>query len=321
MVQASRDVGLQVIWDLCHYGWPNDLDVFSPGFVDRFRAVAKAFATLISNETDDIPFFAPINEISFLAWGGGEKGFLNPFSHGRGTDLKCQLIRATIAAIDSIREVAPHARFVQIDPLINVVPGDGASDHEKKEAASYTLAQYEAYDMLSGRLCPQLGGDPRYLDIIGANYYVHNQWVLGEQFIERSDPRYRPLNRLLRDLYTRYRRPLFVAETGIEDGRRAEWLSYVANEVIAAIEQNISVEGICLYPIVNHPGWEDERHCHNGLWDYCNENGDREIYEPLAEELKIQSFRFEQALQGVKTVAGNVLATLLNSNEEKYLAT
>lgn len=43
---------------------------------------------------------------------------------------------------------------------------------------------------------------------------------------------------------------------------------------------------VCLYPIVNHPGWEDERHCHNGLWDYCNENDDREIYEPLAREIK-----------------------------------
>jgi hypothetical protein len=46
---------------------------------------------------------------------------------------------------------------------------------------------------------------------------------------------------------------------------------------------------VCLYPVVNHPGWEDERHCHNGLWDYCNESGHREIYMPLAEEIKTWS--------------------------------
>ena len=63
-----------------------------------------------------------------------------------------------------------------------------------------------------------------YLDIIGANYYVHNQWVLDGKFIERNDPRYRPLHQLFGDLYRRYGKPLFIAETGIEDDRRPEWL-------------------------------------------------------------------------------------------------
>ncbi len=55
-----------------------------------------------------------------------------------------------------------------------------------------------------------------------------------------------------------------------------------------ASEKGVPVEGICLYPIVNHPGWDDNRHCHNGLWDYPNEAGEREIYVPLAEEIKLQ---------------------------------
>jgi hypothetical protein len=58
-----------------------------------------------------------------------------------------------------------------------------------------------------------------------------------------------------------------------------------------------AVEGICLYPIVNHPGWEDDRHCHNGLWDYPNDRGEREIYLPLAEELSKQRYEFEQLLE------------------------
>ena len=36
MLEAARDEGVQVIWDLCHYGWPDDLDIFSPQFVERF---------------------------------------------------------------------------------------------------------------------------------------------------------------------------------------------------------------------------------------------------------------------------------------------
>src|SRR5690349_12131057 len=27
MLRAARQNGTQVIWDLCHYGWPDDLDI------------------------------------------------------------------------------------------------------------------------------------------------------------------------------------------------------------------------------------------------------------------------------------------------------
>ena len=37
---------------------------------------------------------------------------------------------------------------------------------------------------------------------------------------------------------------------------------------------------------MNHPGWVDDRHCYNGLWDYANEQGEREIYEPLETEIR-----------------------------------
>src|SRR5690606_24337765 len=32
MLRAARDADVQVIWDLCHYGWPDDLDIWSPAF-------------------------------------------------------------------------------------------------------------------------------------------------------------------------------------------------------------------------------------------------------------------------------------------------
>jgi hypothetical protein len=62
------------------------------------------------------------------------------------------------------------------------------------------------------------------------------------------------------------------------------------------MDQGARVEGICLYPIVNHPGWEDDRHCHNALWDYANEKGEREIYVPLAEELHRQQLDFKKLI-------------------------
>jgi hypothetical protein len=54
----------------------------------------------------------------------------------------------------------------------------------------------------------------------------------------------------------------------------------------------VPVQGICWYPIINHPGWDDDRHCHNGLFDYADEVGNREIHQPLAESILHQQERF-----------------------------
>jgi beta-glucosidase/6-phospho-beta-glucosidase/beta-galactosidase len=294
LIRAADESDVQLIWDLCHYGWPDWLDIFEPRFVDAFAQLAREFANLLSHENDRVPIICPINEISFFSWAAGELAHMNPYALGRGDELKEQLVRATIAATEAIWDVDPKARIAQIDPVINVLPEDPANQNQVTAAEAYRLSQYEAWDMLGGRLKPHLGGAEKYLDIIGVNYYVHNQWIMGGSFIARDNPRYRPFREIVEEVYQRYQRPLFVAETGIEDDARPAWLRYIASEVRAAMMNGTRVGGICLYPIVNHPGWEDDRHCHNGLWDYPNEKGEREIYLPLSEELSKQRFEFEE---------------------------
>ncbi|NJR12807.1 hypothetical protein HC776_02820 [bacterium] len=73
-VRAAREMGLQVIWDICHYGYPDDLDIFQAAFVDRFAAYARAAVQFLSQETDGPLFVCPINEISFFSWGGRRGG-------------------------------------------------------------------------------------------------------------------------------------------------------------------------------------------------------------------------------------------------------
>jgi beta-glucosidase/6-phospho-beta-glucosidase/beta-galactosidase len=288
MLRAAQNTKTQIIWDLCHYGWPDWLDIFKPKFIDSFRRLAKEFGRLWKQETDDVLFVCPINEISFFSWASGQVAIFNPFRKRRGNELKRQLVRAAIEAIEELWNIDQRTRITQIDPLINVVPADVNNRQQKRAAEGYRMAQYAAWDMLAGRAEPELGGAEKYLDIIGGNYYVHNQWVFNGSFITPDDARYRPFRGMLSDLYQRYARPIFVAETGIEDDLRPSWFRYVCEEVFAAVEAGVPVEGICLYPIVNHPGWDDDRHCYNGLWDYANEAGHREIYQPLADELQRQ---------------------------------
>jgi beta-glucosidase/6-phospho-beta-glucosidase/beta-galactosidase len=300
MVRAARETGTQVIWDLYHYGWPDWLDIFEPRFVTHFARLAREFALLLKDETDGVSFIAPINEISFFSYAAGQTGYLNPFSQGRGDELKEQLVRASIEATEALWDVDSRTRIAQIDPVINVLPADPENSEQARKAEAYRLSQYEAWDMISGRLKPHLGGSKKYLDIIGINYYIHNQWFLDGQFIPQHHPRYRPFGDIANEVYERYRRPLFIGETGIEDEARPAWFRYICNETAAAIGAGAEVEGICLYPILNHPGWDDDRHCHNGLWDYPDDHGEREIYQPLADELHLQRDKFERLLGGKK---------------------
>lgn len=292
MLRAARDLGVQVIWDLCHYGWPDDIDIWTPDFVERFSRFAAAAARLVRDETDGVPLFCPVNEISYWAWAGGEVGKFNPLARRRGPELKRQLARTSIAGIEAVWDVCPQARIVHAEPVIHIVSRSDRP-HSRRHAENYRQAQFQAWDMLSGRLCPELGGKPDYLDIIGVNYYSDNQWFQGGGTIELGHPRYRPFREILAETYRRYERPLFVAETGAEAGKRALWLRYVAGEVHAARIAGIPVDGICLYPIVDYPGWENDRHCETGLLGRLDERGRRPIHQPLAAELRSQRAIFE----------------------------
>jgi len=298
MIRASETLGIQVLWDLFHYGWPDDLDIFSPEFIERFAAFARAFAELLASESSQTPYICPVNEISFFAWAGGDCCILNPFTPGRADELKRQMVRASLAATHALWEVNPRTRLVQIDPVINII-ADPDRPQDREMVEGFRLGQYEAWDMLGGRRNPELGGAPKYLDLIGINYYDRNQWVHNQEPLFYTDPLYRPFREIIREVYERYGRPIFIAETGTEDDFRPEWFRYVVSEVCAAIAEGIPVEGICLYPILNHPGWVDDRHCHNGLWDYADDQGNRALYQPLADELQNQRAIVAQVRTGL----------------------
>ena len=273
LIEASQKAGVQMIWGLCHYGWPDDIDIFSPAFIDRFARYSKAVAGCIADASDEIPFYNPINEISFFAWAAAEAGFIYPCEHGRAHELKVQLVRAAIAAIEAIWEVDSRARIVHVDPMIQVIAPAGRPDL-MRHAFIHTQAQFQSWDMLGGWELPELGGQPHYMDILGINYYHDNQWELErerlswEERLTSGDSRWLPLHMQLENVYTRYLRPLFVAETSHFGSGRGAWIKMMAGEVATARQRGVPVEGICIYPIIDRPDWHDWERWHNsGLWD------------------------------------------------------
>lgn len=291
-IVAAEETKIQIIWDLFHYGYPDDLDLFSEEFIDRFAAFSKAFVELLVGRGEIKPFICLNNEISFFAWAAGQVGAFYPFEKNRGDEMKRQLVRASLAAAAEIKKIAPEAVFIQTDPVIRVLPSKPVN---AVDARNFHNAQYHALDIMTGKTEPEIGGDPDILDVIGVNYYSFNQWrhPSGRRIL-RSQKNYQPFSEILGEFYARYQKPLFVAETGIEDEARPEWFEYICSEVRMAMSNGVPILGICLYPILNHPGWDDDRHCHNGLWDYADETGKREIYEPLAAVIKKEMREFEQ---------------------------
>jgi beta-glucosidase/6-phospho-beta-glucosidase/beta-galactosidase len=292
MVVAAERHGMQVMWTLLHYGVPDDVDMFAEAFPRRFARFSAEVARFIRSHSKRLPFYTPINEISFFAWAAGEVGWFSPFARGRGGELKRQLIKAVVASCNAVWEVDRRARVVHVDPVINVVPPVTRPDLTEA-AAQQRESQFEAWDMLAGVRAPELGGHPRYLDVMGVNFYHSNQWEYPDIRLRWEDTprdsRWMPFHRLLGEVYDRYRRPLFIGETSHVGVGRAQWLREMAAELWAANEAGVPLEGVCLFPIIDRMDWSDEHHWHNsGLWDLSKrEDGilERVINREYAEEL------------------------------------
>ena len=167
----------------------------------------------------------------------------------------------------------------------------------------YRRCQFDAWDMIAGLRAPELGGAPEFLDVVGVNYYVHNQWELappGEvcRMLKPTEKGYRRLSSLLRDVYERYHRPLFISETGIEGTRRPAWLRHICEQVTAARRMDVPVQGVCLYPVTDYPGWANDRHCECGLLSLPDAQGRRLVYGPLKAELARQQMLLGDLLCG-----------------------
>lgn len=302
IAEAAHRQGMQVVWTLCHYGWPDDVDLLAPAFVDRFARYCRAAAQFVADSGDGVPILAPMNEISFLAWGAGKKGIIHPFAIGAAGRIKQQLVRATIAGIEAIWDVVPGARIVHVDPLTHIVPPRDRPDLAVAAVAERE-AQFEALEMLRGQVAPELGGHPRYLDVLGVNYYHSNQWELdGDRLRWEDHPRddrWVPLHRLLAEVWQRFGRPLFLAETSHFGVGRGPWILEIAEEIGAALEVDVPVEGICLYPIIDRPDWDLPGAWHNsGLWDLRAADGrlERVLCEPYARELRQAQARIASRL-------------------------
>jgi beta-glucosidase/6-phospho-beta-glucosidase/beta-galactosidase len=269
MLRAARAHDVELLLDLFHFGYPNDADPFDEGFASRFANYCWAVARVVTAETPGPPAFAPVNEPSFFAWAGGEVGLFAPHRRERGRELKVNLVRAALLGIEAVRSACPGAAVVNVDALCRVVAPVGRPDLAAAVAHFNDAAVFESWDMLAGRLHPELGGSPSHLGVLGLNYYWTNQWELGASVpLDEGDPRRCGFRALVDTVWERYGAPLVVTETGHVGHRRAAWTAEIADAVFTARDAGIPVGGLCLYPILGMPEWHERgTWTRMGLWD------------------------------------------------------
>ena len=297
-IHCARAQGVQLIWTLLDGGWPADLDVMRPVFVQRFAAYARAFARLLRDQEVKDPVVVPINEIGPLARAGGELAHVFPFLEERGLELRCQLVRATVAAVDAMREIIPEIRVMYVEPLSHVAPHPFHPE-DSDAAESMRREQFAVFDMLSGRSWPQLGGREHHLDLLGVSHYLASQYYYAGpkhpgKMINPQAAEWRRLSDMLTEVGRRYTCPLLLAATGHDGAGRAAWLRYVCREVQHATTRGTTIEGVCVQPIVDCAAPQFEARSANGLWGAADEEGERSVDMWLAKELREQQRTFER---------------------------
>jgi hypothetical protein len=296
MLDVAKRHGIQQIWDICHFGFPDDLSPLHPQFTERFVSLCRAFALFHRQKYPQLMLIVtPVNEVSFLSWLGGEVAGTVPYLRDNGWKVKYHLMKAYIAGIKAFKLIDFNIRILTTEPLVNIVPPLKATLEEIEQARTAHQEQYQSLDILIGSICPELGGSPDLVDMLGFNFYYNNQWLAGfESFLpwlnREADPRWRPLHSLLEEAYLRYGKPVVLTETSHPGEDRPKWVRFIAEQCQTLLEKKVPFYGICLYPVIDRPDWDNLDYWHHsGLWDReadADESTARVLNAPYADALR-----------------------------------
>ncbi len=108
LIAAMNHSQILPIWDLCHYGYPDDTDPFDDDFADRFARYCRAAAEYVVPRVRGPHFFTPINEITFFSFSGGEWGWVAPYRSTREERFR---LREALCRAVHCRGATPSAKL------------------------------------------------------------------------------------------------------------------------------------------------------------------------------------------------------------------
>jgi len=267
-----RDNGLRPIVDLLHHtSYPLWLDGFAgPAFSSSFLRYVRAFA----ERYPWVGAYTLFNEPFTTFFLSGHEGIWEP--HYRGLDgfvhVASNVMPALTAASRLCRELLPDARHVYTE----VCEHHTATAAGGEAAAEYANdRRFLLTDLFLGRSIDDrrpfvddvlaAGGErllalePGEMDVLGLDYYAHNQWAWEAPGVGTTCP---PAPLALADVigqyWKRYGLPCILGETNIRGypSDRATWLKYTLEQCERARDAGVALKGYCWFPFVDSCDWD-----------------------------------------------------------------
>ncbi|HET6468410.1 MAG TPA: family 1 glycosylhydrolase [Geminicoccaceae bacterium] len=268
---ALQELGITPIADLCHFGVPDWLGDFqNPDFPEHFAEYAGAFA----RRYPWVYLFTPVNEIFVTAKFSAGHGWWNERLASEAAFLRAikHLARANVLAMRAIREVQPHAVFIQSESseYFHAQDPDCLAAcrllNEKRFLAldltyGYPLSAAMYDELLAhGFTAEDWHWFARHRVkadcIIGTDYYETNEHLVS------CDGPVAPAGEifgyyiLCRQYFTRYRLPMMHTETNIAEPRSVPWLRKEWANLVRLKQDGIPIVGFTWYSLTDQVDWD-----------------------------------------------------------------
>ena len=265
------DAGIAPIVDLVHHtSYPAWL---TAGFADeRFGDAYLAYCEAFARRYPDTTEYTLLNEPFSTLFLGGHEAIWPPYT--RGIDAFVTLLRNVLPAFTQASrmfgELLPDALHVYTDTCERHT---GKGEEGQARAALANERRFFVHDAFLGRLDPDnaytreiiaAGGEsllelaPGTIDVLGLDYYSHNQWHYGPDGAHPLQPKPAPLASLIVEYAERFELPCMLSETNIRGYAtdRASWLKYTLEQYEAAAEAGVDLRGYCWFPFIDSCDWD-----------------------------------------------------------------
>ncbi|MDP9128304.1 MAG: family 1 glycosylhydrolase, partial [Pseudomonadota bacterium] len=291
-LERIRSLGLAPIVGLIHHGsGPSYTDLLD----SALPVLLAGYAARVAERYPWVEYYTPVNEPLTTARFSGLYGLWHPHEKNDRAFVRALLneCRGTVLAMGAIRKINPAAKLVQTEDIGYVF----STPHLARQAAFENQRRWLSFDLLcgwvtkahplwrylrrSGASCADLEWfqkNPCPPDIIGANYYITS-----ERFLDHRTEHYPEgviggngkdiyadieavrvlaagtagLERLLSELWSRYRIPIAVTEAHIGCTREEQlrWLAEIWQGATAARDQGADIRAVTLWSVFGAHDW------------------------------------------------------------------
>jgi beta-glucosidase/6-phospho-beta-glucosidase/beta-galactosidase len=267
-----RELGLEPILDLVHFGLPDWLVSFqNPEWPQHVAAYARA----VAERYPWIRFYTPVNEIYITAQFSAAFGWWNErlrSDEGFVRNLK-HSVQASRLVMSEILEVRPDALFIFSESTEYVHPGSpdmvrAAQFLNERRFLSFDLlfghdvsARAYTYLMRSGMTPTEYdefhaGDSYRSHCIMGTDYYVTNEHVLRRDGRTIGSGEVYGYYVITRQYYDRYRIPVMHTETNRNCQQATMWLWKQWMNLLRLRDDGVPIIGFTWYGLVDMKDWD-----------------------------------------------------------------